>query len=59
MAKTGNILKSTKATFTLVVEYDELPPDSELEDLTERAQEYGAVQKAELVITTPVKKTYN
>jgi hypothetical protein len=47
----------TVATFTLIVEYDEMPDTAELRRLVEEARSYGGPIKAELNIYAP--KTIN
>lgn len=48
MAKT--VKQDPVAELTLIIEYDELPDRSELNELIEKAREVGGVIKAELEI---------
>ena len=47
---TKNVRETTVARLTLVVEYEALPDTSDIEELVEKAREYGAPVKAELEI---------
>lgn len=42
--------EKTVATFEMVVSYEELPSQSEIQELIEKAREYGGVDKATLTI---------
>lgn len=44
------------ATLTLVVEYEELPDNSEIEDVLDKAREVGYVQKASFTVLRAVTK---
>jgi len=46
--------KPPVAVLTLVVEYDdEMPPTEDLKELVEKAREYGAPRRADLVVMAP------
>jgi hypothetical protein len=47
-----------KARLTLVVEYEDLPSDADVEDLVDRARGDGEVVKADYEILVPVKRSY-
>lgn len=58
--KVQQVLKSTKAKFTLVVEYDEcIPSDPEFEEMVDMARQYGSIQVAELEIFSPLKRDFS
>lgn len=50
--------ESKLATFNLVVDYEELPSDEDVERVVEVAREYGRIVKAELVILKEARKDF-
>lgn len=41
------------ATLTIVIDFDEMPESSYLDDIMDKAREFGAVQRADLEVHTP------
>lgn len=41
------------ATLTIIIDFDEIPESSYLDEIMDKAREFGAVQRADLEVHTP------
>jgi hypothetical protein len=51
------MVKEIVARLTLIVEFEEVPSEDELDEIVEAARSYGTTKKAEFETLKPVKRT--